>query len=119
MSQIENRPATSAAKVQLYVTTSPLLKAMQEELREFAKKKPEATLSKSKVSLINRLFSDVKELLKDEDTSKYLDPLDEETLPQYSDVVLIGSQYLAALDAFHDRYFTRVPGSHGSGWAIK
>src|SRR5579864_2662068 len=109
--QEANRPTTSAAKVQLYETTSPLLKAMQEELREFAKKKPDATLSKGKVTLINRLLSDVKELLRDEDSSKYLDALDEESLPQYSDVVLIGSQYLAALDAFHERYYTMAPSS--------
>lgn len=119
MTQKENRPATSAAKVQLYTTTSPLLKAMHEELRAFAKKKPDATLSKSKVTLINRLLSDVKKLLKDEDNSKYLDILDEESLPQYSDVVLIGSQYLAALGAFHHRYFTQAPVSRQWEWSVK
>jgi hypothetical protein len=90
----------TVAKVNVYKTTAPLLRAMQDELKELAKKKPEATLSKTKVAFINRLLVDLKELFGDEPTSKYLDVLNDEDLPQYSDVVLVMSQYRGALDAF-------------------
>ncbi len=94
-------PRTTAEKVAVYETTGPLLRAMQEELRELAKKRPEATLSKSKVALVNRLLSDIKELLREESESKYLDLLDEETLPQYSDVVLICPSLQRLLGVFN------------------
>jgi len=100
-----DRPATSAEKVSVYETTAPLLEAMRDELRELAKKKPEATLNKTKVTIINRLLVDVQQILKDETDSKYLDLLDEDALPQYSDVVIILSQFSAAMNRFHDRYY--------------
>jgi hypothetical protein len=91
---------TTREKVKVYETTRPLLAAMRNELKELSKKKPEATLSKSKVTIINRLLTDLTELLKDEPNSKYLDLLSDDDLPQYSDVVLILSQFDAAMDAF-------------------
>ena len=99
-----NVPGTSAEEVQVYEATAPLLTAMQIELKGFAKKKPDATLSKTKVTFVNRLLRDLKELLQNEPNSKYLDLLDDETLPQYSDAVLVVSQYEAALKAFHNRH---------------
>lgn len=95
---------TSTEKAQLFETTAPLLRAMQAELKKFAQKKPEMTLSKPKVAFINRLLQDLRELLRDESNIKYLDLLDDEALPQYSDVVLVISQYEAALSAFHHRH---------------
>src|ERR1022692_3981910 len=77
---------------------------MLEELRKFALKKPEATLSKQKVLIVNRLLTDLKTLLADEPNSKYLDLLTDDDLPQYSDVVLILSQYEAAMKSFSTRY---------------
>jgi hypothetical protein len=100
----DNGSAISQEKAQIYETTAPLLKAMQAELKVFAQKKPEATLSKPKVIFINRLLKDLKELLQDEPNSKYLDLLEDEALPQYSDVVLIMSQYEAAMSAFRARH---------------
>jgi hypothetical protein len=100
-----DRPTTSASKVTIYETTAPLLEAMRDELRELAKKKPEATLNKTKVTMINRLLVDVQQILKDESDSKYLDLLDEDALPQYSDVVIILSQFSAAMNRFRARYY--------------
>jgi len=119
-------PVTTPEKANLYQCTAPLLQALLAELRGLAKKTPAATLSRTKVALINRLLTDLKELLKDESNSKYLDLLDDETLPQYSDVVLIMSQYGAAMKAFHERYtregldeddwvFSDEEGSTGAG----
>jgi hypothetical protein len=97
----QDKSETTRARVKIYETTKPLLDAMQTELRELSKKKPEATLSKSKVSMINRLLTDLAELLKDEPNRKYLDILSDDDLPQYSDVVLIFSQFSAAMDSFY------------------
>ncbi len=108
ISKESSRPTTSVKKVECYNTTSPLLNAMRYELRELAKKKPEATLNKNKVKIINRLLVDMQGILQDEVDSKYLDLLDEESLPQYSDVVLILSQFSAAMERFKQRYLFLV-----------
>jgi len=78
---------------------------MLEELRKFAIKKPEATLSKQKITIVNRLLTDLKALLSGEPYNKYLDLLTDDDLPQYSDVVLILSQYEAAMRAFRSRHY--------------
>jgi hypothetical protein len=96
---------TNEAKVRVYESTWPLLVAMYEEMKELAKKKPDATLGKSKVQVINRLLSDVKAILADEVMAKYLDLLVDDDLPQYSDVTLMLSQFVAAMKAFKGRYY--------------
>jgi len=95
----------TAQQAELYDTTRPLLDALYSEFQELSKKKPEATLSESKVKLINRLLEDVRKVLKDEPAFKYLDLLVNESLPQNSDVVLMLSQYKAAMETFHDNYY--------------
>jgi hypothetical protein len=99
-----NAGATTPEAVDQYQTMQPLLAAMLEELRKLAVKKPEVTLSKQKVVLINRLLGDLKNLLANEPESKYLDLLTDDTLPQYSDAVLVISQYGAALESFYNRH---------------
>ena len=47
------------------------------ELKDLSKKKPEATLSASKVTIINRVLTDVRECLEYETEYKYLDLLDD------------------------------------------
>lgn len=103
-------------QAQVYDTTAPLLTAMQRELKAFAQKKPEATLSKSKVAFVNRLLKDLKDLLQDEPNSKYLDLLEDDNLPQYSDVVLIISQYEAAMSAFYTRHTARSRDDYQLHW---
>src|ERR1022692_831049 len=90
---------------------------MLEELRKFALKKPEATLSKQKVLIVNRLLTDLKTLLADEPNSKYLDLLTDDDLPQYSDVVLILSQYEAAMKSFSTRYHKWT--GHKNVWVLQ
>ena len=95
---------TTWENVQQFNAMEPLLCAMLEELRKFASKKPEATLNKQKVFIINRLLTDLKTFLTDEPNAKYLDLLTDDDLPQYSDVVLVLSQYEATLKSFRARY---------------
>jgi hypothetical protein len=98
------KKTTTKEKVQVYETTAPLLNAMYGEIQELSKKKPEATLNSNKVKLINRLLADIKEMLSNEPDSKYLDMIHDQDLPQYSDVVLILSQYSTAMGQFKERY---------------
>jgi hypothetical protein len=95
---------TSKALVEAYEECAPQLFALQTEIRELAKKKPETTLSKNKVSLINRVLRDIQGHFSQESGGKYLQLLDEETLPQLSDAVLIIAQFSAVLSQFKDRY---------------
>ncbi len=93
----------------------PLIEAMLREFQELSKKKPDSVLNKRKVEIVNRLLREVHKLLNDEPTSAYLDLLDEDDLPQNSDVVLVLSQTVVAMKRFRDRYY-RYSGS-GEGWA--
>lgn len=84
---------------------SPMLDSALIEMREFSKKKQDGVLNPLKVKLINRLLLDIKELLKSDPSTEYLDLLDDELLPQNSDAVLILGQFGAAMDQFKKRYY--------------
>lgn len=78
---------------------------MFEEFKDLAKKKPDAAVSKSKIAIANRLLNKVREVLADEESIDFLDLLDEDDVPQASDVTLVISQYVAAMTAFRANYF--------------
>ncbi len=103
--------------VQEYETLNPLFNSLYQELKVLSKKKPELTLNESKVKMINTLLERIKELLKDERGAEFLYLLDNETLPQYSDVVLILSQYETNLSKFYSLYHGEHPiASKEYGW---
>lgn len=83
----------------------PLLTAMYEEFKDLAKKKPEAVASKSKLLIANRLLERLREILANEESIEFLDMLNEDDIPQVSDVTLILSQYSAAMTAFKSKYY--------------
>lgn len=95
---------TTDEKVAAYEACSAVFQGLLKEMRELSKKKADATLSKGKVKLLNRVLDDVRDVVAGEPTEKYLDPLDDEDLPQNSDAVLVMVQYESALCAFHKRY---------------
>lgn len=90
---------------------------MFEEFKELAKKKPESAVSKSKLVIANRLLTRVREILEDEQSIEFLDLLDEDDVPQVSDVTLIFSQYVAAMAAFRSKYYGWNGSDHA--WFIK
>ena len=98
---------TTIERVRQYETLMPLLAAMFNEFKELSKKKPDGALNKRKIELVNRLLRDVLVVLEDEATKPYLDLLDEHDVPQNSDVMLILSQFDAAMRAFHNRYYVQ------------
>ena len=99
-----NQKTTTQDKVNVYESTAPFLESLYKEIQILSKKKPDGTLNQNKVKVINRLLSDIKIVLSDETDSKYLDLVNDEDLPQYSDVVIILSQYLVAINEFRLRY---------------
>jgi hypothetical protein len=108
----------TAHQASLYDTTRPLLDALYAEFQELSKKKPEAIVSESKVNVINRLLEDVRQVLKNEPEFKYLDLLVNDSLPQNSDVVLMLSQYKAAMETFHGNYYSMDPDTRRRRWFV-
>lgn len=97
--------STSREKADAWEVATPLLKAMFAEFKELSKKKPEDAVSKGKIAVANRLLEQCRVVLNDEPSIEFLDLLDEDELPQHSDVVLMLSQYVAAMEQFEARYF--------------
>ena len=92
-------------KAQAYDSFFEVFSHLYKELKTLGSRKPAETLSKSKVKIINRLLEDIREVMEKEPEYKYLDVLDDEMLLQYSDAILILSQYEGALKGFKERYF--------------
>ena len=105
MAPIPNRPKTTAHKAAEYTTINPLLEAMYKEFQELSRKKPDGQVGPTKVKMVNRLLKAVHQLLEGEPNRGYLDELNEDDLPQNSDVVLILSQTDAAMTAFRAKYY--------------
>tara|TARA_R110000868_G_scaffold194517_3_gene439951 strand:- start:1148 stop:1564 length:417 start_codon:yes stop_codon:yes gene_type:complete len=103
---------TKEAYVAIFKATGPIFDGLLREVRELSKKKPEATMSGGKVKMINRVLEDLLIILKDQPTGKYLDRLDDATLPQMSDALLTMVQFNTALDAFKAMHLKRVGGSY-------
>lgn len=115
----ENDATTTVEQVRLYEVTRPLLQAMYLEFKEFSKKKPEEVVSKAKVKVVNRLLTKCQNVLESEASIDYLDLLDEDDVPQNSDIVLMLSQYVAAMKQFHSTYYRRERYGHEYHWATE
>lgn len=100
----QNKAKTTSKKALTHDVMTPLLAAMFEEFKDLAKKKPDAAVSKSKLVIANRLLNRVREVLVDEESIEFLDLLNEDDVPQASDVTLVLSQYVAAMAAFREKY---------------
>jgi hypothetical protein len=57
-------------------------------------------------------LADLLAFLQTEPEGKYLEQLDDESLPQVSDALLVMVQFKAALDAFYGRYLQYVFGEN-------
>jgi hypothetical protein len=99
-----NKNLPSEREIEKFEILYPMLTSIHNEMQDFAKKKQDGVLNELKVKLINNLLNDIKEILKTEESSKYLNLLDNDTLPQNSDAVIIISQYLSSMHVFRDKY---------------
>ncbi|WP_414515461.1 hypothetical protein [Nostoc sp. PCC 9305] len=107
---------TSLVKAELHEVTMPLINAMHIEFKELSKKKSEAVLSKNKVKIVNRLLESCRKVLDSETSLDYLDLIDEDDIPQNSDVVLMLSQYVAAMKQFKSAYYAWDGSEHRWCW---
>lgn len=115
MSDYEFEHVTTDAAVATYDSATGAFSALLQEIRELSKKKPDATMSASKVKVINKVLDDLLTILKGEPEGKYLERLEDADLPQVSDALLTMVQFNPALDAFKKRYHQTV----GSGYTAK
>jgi len=106
------------ADVDKYEMLEKLLDSIYNEMKEFSKKKPDEPLNKFKVTNVNRVLAQIKEIMKDEPTDEFLDLLDEDTLPSTSDSIIVIGQFRAAMEQYRAKYYKRVPGS-GNRWHTK
>lgn len=111
MSEHQHGYVTSK-QVSDYVIMTPLLNSLYSEFQELSKKKSQEVLNEKKVKLVNRLLTPILEILKDEPTRPFLDLLDDEDLPQNSDVILMLGQFQAAMKSFQLRHYDRKNGWH-------
>jgi len=120
MTRANNESYTTLEKATKHDDLMPLLEAMFNEFQEFSKKKQDGILNKRKVEIVNRLLGDVLAILDGEPTRAYLDLLDEDDLPQNSDVVLILGQVVTAMEAFRGKYYRWLDEDEEErGWAIR
>lgn len=101
---MENKNLPTEREIEKFEILYPMLESIHNEMQDFAKKKQDGVLNELKVKLINSLLDDIKEILKKEESSKYLNLLDNDTLPQNSDAVIIISQYLSSMHVFQGKY---------------
>ena len=92
-----------------------LLGGLYAEFSSLAKKQPDALTNAFKTSQVNRVLSSLKQIMASEDSTQYLDLLQEADDGQangkgrssYSDAVIIMSQYKTACDEFRLKYFNK------------
>lgn len=110
---------TTKEKVSKFELLSPMLDSIYDEIKELSKKKPDDPLNKLKVSMINRILEQIKELLAGEPTAQFIDLLDDVTLPSNSDAVLILAQFKAAIDHFESKYYWYDSATMEEKWHTK
>lgn len=77
------------------------LRQLYEEISTLSKKSPDGAVNRFKLGFINEKLSEANELLGDKSKpSKQFTVFDVDTLPTNSDVVIMLSQYLDALEAW-------------------
>jgi hypothetical protein len=98
-------PPPSEEQAAAYDRFVPMLEAAHREMTELSKKKQDGIVNPLKIKMINRLLTELSTVIENDPSYSFVDMLDEESLPQNSDVVLILSQWKAALEQFHKKYF--------------
>ena len=107
-----NKGMSADQKADSWEMVNPLLEAMFSEFKDLSKKKPDGAVSKAKIGVVNRLLEACRQILADEGSLVFLDVLEEDDVPQNSDVTLMLSQYAAAMDQFRSANFGWDGSSH-------
>jgi len=108
-------PSPTDQQAATYDRLVPMLEAAHREMTELSKKKQDGVVNALKIKMLNRLLAELSKVIEKDPSYAFVDMLDEETLPQNSDAVLILSQWQAALKQYKDRHYG-YDGSGGSRW---
>lgn len=100
----DSSPSPTDAQATTYDQLVPMLEAAHREMTELSKKKQDGVVNALKIKMLNRLLGKLSKVIEDDPSHAFVDMLDEETLPQNSDAVLILSQWQAALKQYKDRH---------------
>lgn len=98
-------PPPTEEQASTYDRLVPMLEAAHREMTELSKKKQDGVVNALKIKMINRLLTELSKVLEHDHSFGFVDMLDEETLPQNSDVVLVLSQWRAALDQYKNKHW--------------
>ncbi len=90
-----------------YKLLKDILHSQKKEFDILSKKKTDGQLNPMKIKMVNRVLEPLKELFKQEQSHMFLDTLNEDEMPTYSDVVLIVSQYETAIYEFKNKYYIK------------
>ena len=103
----ENAWLPTEKNIEDYKLLKDMLHSQKKEFDLLSKKKVDGQLNPMKIKMVNRVLEPLKELCKQEQSHKFLDTLNEDEMPTYSDVVLIISQYETAMIEFRSKYYIR------------
>ena len=100
----DSSPSPTDEQAATYDRLVPMLEAAHREMTELSKKKQDGVVNTLKIKMLNRLLSELGKVIEKDPSYAFVDMLDEETLPQNSDAVLILSQWQAALKQYEARH---------------
>jgi hypothetical protein len=98
-------PPPTDEQAATYDRLAPMLEAARREMTELSKKKPDGIVNTLKIKMLNRLLSELTKVIENDPSYAFVDMLDEETLPQNSDAVLVLSQWQAALEQYRNHHY--------------
>lgn len=113
--ELDEKEDMEATDEEQFNLLAKLLGGLYAEFSSLAKKQPDALTNAFKTSQVNRVLSPLKQIMASEDSTQYLDLLQEADDGQangkgrssYSDAVIIMSQYKTACDEFRLKYFNK------------
>jgi len=96
----------SEKDIEDYNLLKEMLDSQRKEFDLLSRKKADGQLNPMKIKMVNRALDPLRELCKHEQSHSFLDEINEDDMPTYSDIVLVISQYETALSKFYSKYYT-------------
>lgn len=109
-------PSPTDAQATTYDQLVPMLEAAHREMTELSKKKQDGVVNALKIKMLNRLLGELSKVIEKDPSHAFVDMLDEDTLPQNSDAVLVLSQWQAALKQYKGRHYGFDPSKSEHRW---
>lgn len=109
-------PSPTDDQAATYDRLVPMLEAAHREMTALSKKKQDGVVNSLKIKMLNRLLGELSKVITKDPSHAFVDMLDDETLPQNSDAVLVLSQWQAALKQYKDRHYGYDSSTHEHRW---